>query len=246
MIYYTGDIHGSASEMTELCNRLELTAGDILVLLGDVGANYFGGCRDAKLKSALQALPPTILCVHGNHEIRPGSLPSYMTKEWNGGTVWYEEAYPDLLFAKDGEIFTLDGLRHIVIGGAYSVDKYYRLSHNAGWWPDEQPSAEIKAYVTKQLAINSVDIVLSHTCPFKYEPVEVFLPFIDQSTVDDSTERWLDQIEESISYRAWFCGHWHVDKRVDKIHFLFHGVESADQFSRDSEGADIGESDGKL
>ena len=59
-------------------------------------------------------------------------------------------------------------------------------------------------------------------------------------------EEWLGRIEENISYTAWFCGHWHVDKRVDKIHFLFHGVESADQFSRDSEGADIGESDGKL
>ena len=33
-----------------------------------------------------------------------------------------------------------------------------------------------------------VDVVFSHTCPLKYEPVEVFLPGIDQSTVDKSTE----------------------------------------------------------
>ena len=32
-----------------------------------------------------------------------------------------------------------------------------------------------------------VDVVFSHTCPLKYEPVEVFLPGIDQSTVDKST-----------------------------------------------------------
>lgn len=74
-------------------------------------------------------------------------------------------------------------------------------------------------------------MVLSHTCPFKYEPTEVFLPMIDQSTVDASTEHWLDQIEEAIEYQAWFCGHWHVNKRIDKMHFLFHDFESAEQFS---------------
>ena len=47
-----------------------------------------------------------------------------------------------------------------------------------------------------------------------------------RSTVDASTERWLDQIEESVDYVAWFCGHWHTDKRIDKMHFLFHSFES--------------------
>jgi len=232
MIYYTGDIHGSHFELAAFCRRFKLTEEDTVVLLGDVGANYYGGKRDQELKHALNKLKPTILCIHGNHEMRPSSIPTYLTKEWNGGLVWYEEKYPNLLFAKDGEIFTLEGLRHFVIGGAYSVDKFYRLSRHYGWWADEQPSEEIKAYVTKQLATHSVDIVLSHTCPFKYEPTEVFLPGIDQSTVDDSTERWLDRIEDTVGYKAWFCGHWHVDKRIDKMHFLFHGVETAEQFMR--------------
>lgn len=86
---------------------------------------------------------------------------------------------------------------------------------------------EIKRYVESQLASNPIDIIISHTCPFKYEPIEMFLSGIDQSTVDTSTEHWLDQIEESTDYKAWYCGHWHVDKRVDKMHFLFHSIETA-------------------
>ena len=31
-----------------------------------------------------------------------------------------------------------------MLGGAYSVDKYYRLMRGFNWWPDEQPSDEIK------------------------------------------------------------------------------------------------------
>lgn len=63
----------------------------------------------------------------------------------------------------------------------------------------------------------------------KYEPVECFLPIIDQSTVDNSTELWLDKIEESAHYLAWLCGHWHIDKRIDKIHFLFDSFESSEE-----------------
>lgn len=45
----------------------------------------------------------------------------------------------------------MEGTRHLVIGGAYSVDKYYRLENNMLWFADEQPSAEIKTYVEDQI-----------------------------------------------------------------------------------------------
>lgn len=230
MIYYTGDKHGSSSETNRFCRRNKLTKDDIIVILGDVGANYYGDKRDVELKKALAWVNPTILCIHGNHENRPANISSYKTKTWNGGTVWYEEEYPNLLFAKDGEIFDLEGIKHLVIGGAYSVDKHYRISRGYHWWPDEQPSEAIKRYVEEQVRTKEIDVVLSHTCPFKYEPIETFLPGIDQSTVDASTEEWLDQIEETIDYKAWFCGHWHINKRTDKMHFLFHDFESSEQF----------------
>lgn len=108
------------------------------------------------------------------------------------------------------------------------MDKFYRIARGYGWWEDEQPSDEIKQYVEQQLKENKIDVILSHTCPFKYEPVEVFLPGIDQSTVDTSTEKWLDVIEDTTDYIAWFCGHWHINKRIDDIHFLFHQFESSE------------------
>ncbi len=55
---------------------------------------------------------------------------------------------------------------------------------------------------------------------------EMFLPMVDQSSVDDSTERWLDEIEKKIQYKAWYCGHWHTEKRIDKMHFLYRTFES--------------------
>jgi 3-oxoacid CoA-transferase subunit A len=227
MTYITGDTHGSSERIKQFCRVMETTKADTMIVLGDAGFNYYGGARDAKIKAKACTFPIRLFCIHGNHEIRPQNIPSYKETEFCGGHVLYEPEYPDLLFAIDGEVYELDGLQCIAIGGAYSVDKFYRLEKGYGWWPDEQPSPEIKAAVEQKLeAMNyRVDIILSHTCPRKYEPVETFLDFIDQSTVDKATEDWLDEIEAKTDYRKWYCGHYHTRKHIDRMQFMFEDFD---------------------
>lgn len=229
MIYVTGDIHGEVFRVREAAERFEIGEDDTIVLLGDVGMNYFGNRHgDRHRKKRLNKLGVTMFCIHGNHEIRPETISTYQEKEWHGGIVYVEEEYPNLLFAKDGEVYDLDGKKAIVMGGAYSVDKWYRLQCDLNWFPDEQPSDEIKARVEKKLdELNwKVDVVLTHTCPERYIPREAFLSGVDQSTVDNSTEEWLGRIERKLTYQSWYCGHWHINKRIDKMHFLFDSFES--------------------
>ncbi len=229
MVYFTGDIHGSPLRIIEFAKKFSLTSNDTIVILGDVGANYFLTERDEEMKTQLNAVKPAILCIHGNHEIRPFNISTYHLTDWKGGKVWIEDEFSNIKFAKDGEIYNIEKLKYIAIGGAYSVDKYYRLARGYGWWEDEQPSDEIKAFVEKQIAENNIDVVLSHTCPFQYRPLEVFMPSIDQSTVDTSTEEWLDDIEDNLNYKAWLCGHWHTNKKIDKMHFLFENWETTEE-----------------
>lgn len=225
VIYITGDIHGDIEPICELFERNHPTAEDIIVILGDVGLNYTGRLRDRAVKEDLSSLGSTFFCIHGNHENRPQNIASYKEKEWHGGRVLYEDDFPNILFPVDGDIFDIGGKQCLVIGGAYSVDKFFRLQHGWQWWYDEQPSSAVKEYVREQITSHKIDVVFSHTCPYKYIPTECFLSGIDQSSVDNSTEHWLDTIEESVDYDAWYAGHWHTDKRIDKMHFLFHGVE---------------------
>ena len=223
MIYLTGDMHGDFRRAANFCDTVESTKDDVLIILGDAGMNYYGNPKDKRLKQQLNELPITFFCIHGNHEKRPESLPTYKEIEWRDGTVYIESEYPSLLFAKDGKIYDLDGKRCIVMGGAYSVDKHHRLANKWGWWPDEQPSAEIKERVERRLETENwnVDIVLSHTCPMKYVPREEFLSCVDQSSVDNSTEEWLETIENKLTYSRWYCGHYHTNKTIDKMKFLF-------------------------
>lgn len=223
MIILTGDTHGDFERIALFCRAFETKKSDILIILGDVGLNFWGDDRDKKRKEFLSHLPITLFCIHGNHEQRPEHIPSYELTEWHKGQVWIEPEYPNIIFAKDGEIYDLNGKRAIVIGGAYSVDKPRRLARGYGWWEDEQPSPATKARVEEQLEKEGwkIDIVLSHTAPRKYEPIEVFLSFIDQETVDKSTEDWLDTIEDRLSYENWYCGHFHTDKKIDRFIILF-------------------------
>lgn len=69
-----------------------------------------------------------------------------------------------------------------------------------------------------------IDAVLSHTEPLKYEPVEVFLSCVDQSTVNKSTEQWLDSMEDRLTYKRWYAGHYHTEKTIDKLMLLFESI----------------------
>lgn len=233
MIYITGDKHGDYRYVLSFCLEFNTSKEDILIVLGDAGINYFLDEKDYKLKNVLSELPITFFCVHGNHEERPENIDTYKTKIFHGGGVYYEEAYPNLIFAKDGEIYDFNGLKTLVIGGAYSVDKEYRLKMGYHWYPSEQPSEEIKDRVRKTLIENDnkVNVILSHTCPYKYIPTETFMFGIDQSKVDKSTEYFLDEIEENTEYDTWYCGHYHTDKHIDKIRFMFNDIKEFEKIN---------------
>ena len=228
LFYITGDTHGDFRRIESFCERVNPSPENVLIILGDAGINYYGGWRDQNQKKQLAKLPLTLFSIHGNHERRPAAIPSYHTALWNGGVIYVEDDFPNLLFAVDGSYFSFDGVRTFVIGGAYSVDKHYRLANNWGWWPDEQPDEAIKRRVEQQLDAHGwrADVVLTHTCPLRYEPTEVFLSCIDQSGVDKSTEEWLDSIEDSLQYKQWYCGHYHTEKVIDKLKFMFESIRA--------------------
>ena len=226
-IYITGDTHREFERIFEFAEENGTTEEDILIILGDSGINYLGDINDRQLKRELSQLPLTLLCIKGNHDRPVEELDEYEEIEWNDGTVYRENDFPNLLFAKDGSVYTLQRKKAIVIGGAYSVDKYYRLYHGLPWFPDEQPSDEIKDYVESQLDKCGwkVDCVLSHTVPISYEPVWAFIPGIDQSSIDKSTERWLQEIEDKLTYDEWYAGHYHVDSQEGPIRIMFEDYE---------------------
>ena len=240
-VYITGDIHGDFNRFLELekfCHEHNLGKNDWIICLGDVGLNYYGkdDPREWSIKTIAADVPVNLFCIHGNHERRPSRKDGYKTKKISGdicGKVWYDPQYPNQYFAIDGEVYQIlagvEMLNCLVCGGAYSVDKYYRLERGWSWFPDEQPDTKIKKKVISEIS-SDIDIMLTHTCPSRYVPTELFIKGIDQSTVDTSTEEFLENVlrwfEDDTEHNNpfWYFGHFHGNKYTDDYVMLFDDI----------------------
>ena len=234
-IYITGDKHGLFSEVIWQVKSGRIKENDILIVLGDSGLNYFEDWRDEQLKRKLNKLGITFLIVRGNHEARPtGDEVNIETSEYKGKFI-VEADYPHILYMIDGEEYLLakeNGklATALVIGGAYSVDKFYRLRQQElghadyKWFPDEQLTKEEQDEIYAKIQKCHYDYVLTHTCPYNMRPTDMFLPSIDQSSVDESMEKFLQKVHDSISFNRWYIGHWHTDRCINCFRFMFHDI----------------------
>lgn len=228
----TGDTHGRVEgrlvkieqHMSELA-----PAETAVIILGDAGLNYYLSKHDWKNKHRVSKHGFTLYCLRGNHEARAASIKG-MKKVWDEnvhGYVWMEEQFPLIRYFEDafGE-YEIDGFKVLTIGGAYSVDKWYRLQNGWQWFADEQLSAEEMVACEAMVNGKKYDFVFTHTCPIDWEPTDLFIGGIDQSKVDKTMEVWLGALKNKFEWTNWLFGHYHAD-RVERPHVeqFFEEVE---------------------
>lgn len=228
-VFVMGDIHGNFKPIKDFWERnkeeIEQEQNDnVLILLGDSGLNYHLTPMDRGLKKRLSKLPFTYFVIRGNHEERPSKVMASIPEEWTtefyfGNPVYVEKDFPNIKYAADClEVYYIPCgdslLKTLVIPGAYSVDKHYRLQNGWNWFEGEQLTLEEMDRGLRDIELMgyNCDLVLSHTCPSIFVPTDLFLPCIDQSTVDTSMERYLGHIEYKLNYRCWMWGHYHENR----------------------------------
>ena len=158
----------------------------------------------------------TFYCLRGNHEARPEDLDGFVQypDEETEQLVYMESKYPNIKYLIDGKDYYFNGYIILAIGGAYSVDKFYRLSKGWTWFPHEQLTTKEMEAIYERWHDDYVDVVITHTCPFEWQPTDLFLPEVDQNTVDNTMERWLSNLENEIGYQSWLFGHFHDNRRI--------------------------------
>ena len=230
----TGDIHGSLERFAPARLTVRDPAHTSFLLLGDCGFNYYLNSQDEKLKQIAVKLGYNFYCVRGNHEARPQDVPGMelIYDENVQGNVYYQPTYPNIRYLLDGGFYNINNKNVLVIGGAYSVDKMHRLARGWQWFENEQLDADEREHILDCVKDflddgNKIDFVLTHTAPISCEPTDVFLSFIDQSSVDKTTEYWLQEIkdllDESRSPYFWLFGHYHADMIIkDNVAMLYN------------------------
>lgn len=238
-----GDLHGHIADLRNLCKVIDEPSN--IICLGDFGANYYLDKRDKAFKKVTQNYKHVFYVVAGNHECtnyeRLGFAAEYDKNV--GGVVYIEKEFPNIRYFKRYGIYIINGYKCLVIGGAYSIDKYYRLTRGWQWFEDEQLSGEERIACMEMAAGQHFDFVFTHTCPYKYRPTDLFLPQVDQNTVDNTMEYFLEDIEENITYGAFLWGHYHAD-RIEAPHceMFYQGFDSLDTIKNRWEAYEQGES----
>lgn len=218
----SGDTHGNVLQRLANIDPSYNPEETAIIILGDLGLNFYLDKGDQKRKKRVHDTGYVIYALRGNHEERPENLG--METYWDpevGNSVYLEEEFPNIRYLIDGFTYQFGSHSALVIGGAYSVDKWHRLQRAAatnqsftGWFPSEQLTKKEMLAITKTVAEENfaVDFVLSHTCPLRYQPTDLFLNCVDQSSVDNSMEVWMDSIVDRFKWNIWCYGHYHADR----------------------------------
>ena len=230
--YCTGDCHNHFERFDNFYETITTPVG--MICLGDFGVNYYLNKQDKKNKDELYSKYPlvTFYCVRGNHEARPQDVKGMeeIYDENVHGMIYYEPQYPNIKYFKDFGVYQISRYKVGVIGGAYSVDKEYRLLNGWQWFPNEQLSYLEQDQCYNLLANKTYDFIFSHTCPYSWRPTDLFLNGINQNKVDTTMEEFLEKLIKHTKQTVYCFGHYHAD-RIERpgVQQFFHTIEDLDQ-----------------
>lgn len=220
MIFVTGDMHGSAGRMhaamEALGKRPEPTK--LLLVCGDFGYVMLNDSDEHKLLDWASEQPVTIAFCDGNHE-NFDYLDSLPVQQWNGGLV--HAVRRNILHLMRGQRYEIEGNSFFVMGGAASADRAFRLTYQTMyghqiWWKQEIPTGE--DYRTASDSLNrsafSVDYVLTHTAPERLIRRMGYSPEVRERELNG----YLDWVDEQLTFRHWYFGHFHEDRTIDDQH----------------------------
>ena len=216
-LFVTGDTHGGI-DMSKLNSRhfrnTGLTKEDILVVMGDAGFIWNGGGEEKFWQKFLDEKPWTTFCVLGNHE-NYDAIEKLPIVDFHGTPA--RKVNDSIYYAISGEVYNLCGKKCLVVNGADSHDKQFR-KEGKSWWAQEKITQDDanKALITLAQHNDKVDFVFTHTGGTEVCKMLGFSP--------TSSDFMLDLVLNTAEYDEHFCGHYHVDKLVDKTRVLYDDV----------------------
>ena len=192
---------------------------DLVVILGDFGLLWWPE-PDGEERWWTRNLTErrfTTLFLDGNHE-NHDRLDALPRAHRFGGEVGVVN--DSIMHLRRGEIYDLAGRVCLVLGGAASHDRAYR-KEGVSWWPQEVLSEQDADRGLRAAARvnNSVDHVLTHTCPSSILPemiqaVKASDPRASFDGPADPSHAILDRVQQAVTFRSWHFGHFHVDCTV--------------------------------
>ena len=236
----TGDTHGNLYDIAYRLEKAHQIGATSLLIAGDVGLVYgkprpdrHGNLRQPtyqidRLEEACERNDITCIVMRGNHDtryirdMREGLLGDYTHLIDEDGSWYALYRAPHVLFASDrGGAYRIGGKDALLIPGAWSIDKAYRLYNGWPWEEEEQLDETERTRITGLASHIPFDAIVSHTCPLSWQAKMGDLLLQGAQNLDNTMELWLDEVLERVSVTSepnnpvWYFGHYHADRKIE-------------------------------
>lgn len=233
-ILFAGDSHGDLGYLGWVLHQADQFEVDHIVQLGDFG--YWEHREHGvefldRLNDGLEAGGYNFFWLDGNHENHTLLRSRYQP---DGPT----HIRSNIIYLPRGTRWEWDGVSFLAIGGAYSMDKDWRIEQYRKkarystsklsaakweqWWPEETITDD---EVELAIAGGAVDVVLAHDAPLTPDLALEFakkgINFWKNDPNTTANRAQLQRVFDATNPSHWFHGHYHVDyvQKVDGCRF---------------------------
>ena len=203
-----GDVHG---EFGKIRWHLKNISDAYIIQLGDFGVGFH---KENYYKTEL---------THLNERLENANCHLYAIRGNHDDPAWFKETnnpfgLNNITLLQDYSELNLLGKSILLVGGAISVDRHFRVS-NKSWWADEEFVLKLDnefPYKDRQY-----DIVVTHTRPgvcgaFKgFDNIEYWCdqdPDLKNDLIEESKS--LDYLYEHTKPKCWYYGHFHESNLI--------------------------------
>ena len=233
-VLFVGDTHMDVRNWMKVHDLVEsLSEIGAIIQLGDFGwwprKGAFEGLKHqppSSFKTFLEAVEETakmapVCFVPGNHE------------DWESleQFVGVAEVATNVRYLPTGSVLDLDGCTFLSAGGAWSIDRRFRVK-NVSWFPQEiLDETDVKLCAEQ----GKVDVVISHDSPLSVDLAAVHqsILFGPDSKYEPLGETevnrgFLQQIVDVAQPNYVFHGHWHFDySQMIEGGIMVHGLSAS-------------------
>lgn len=197
-----GDWHGNLAHMKAAVRAAEVHGCQVLVQVGDLGILWPGEhvkSFDLPLTEELAKRNITFVFADGNHDNHA------LLREFDPAPDGFVESLPGVWWAPRGHRWAWSGIKFAALGGAFSVDRSWRVEGTSVWAALEEPTLE----EADRLGDEPIDVLLTHDVPTGV-PFDWWMKLDgDVMGAAGATRTLLANVVEKLHPQIVFSGHHH-------------------------------------
>ncbi|MEG0894183.1 MAG: hypothetical protein RSE93_00595 [Oscillospiraceae bacterium] len=201
MIYITGDFHADKKRFSAF-NKLKKK--DTLIITGDFGFIWDGSKKESEILKWIGKRRYSVLFIDGFYD-NLELLKKYPIQQFNGGLV--REISGNLKMLLRGEVYEIENKKIFAFGGGTSLECDIIKEADKEKLPSNEEM--VNGIENLKKVGNSVDVIITHEAPLR---VRDFINFNNYES--DILHKYLDTIRESTTFKEWYFGKYHNDKRI--------------------------------